>query len=82
MGPGFARAAPDGTSVEVLGTLAGGGLVTIAFVAWERRAAEPMLPRRLFTPRAFSAASAAIFCTSAAASQDARECLREAPASP
>lgn len=49
------------TSAEVVGTLAGGALLAIAFVAWQRRAREPMLPPRLFRSRAFSASNAASF---------------------
>jgi MFS family permease len=42
------------TSVEIVGTLvAGCGLLT-AFVCWERRAAEPMVPLRLFSTREFA----------------------------
>jgi EmrB/QacA subfamily drug resistance transporter len=43
-------------SLEVVGALAVGALLVAAFVAWELRAAEPMLPMRLFRSRAFSAA--------------------------
>ena len=49
------------TSAEVIGALAGGLLLTIAFVSWELRAAEPMLPMRLFRSRALSSGNAAIF---------------------
>jgi MFS family permease len=35
----------------------------VAFIAWELRAAEPMLPMRFFRSRAFSAGNAAIFLT-------------------
>jgi EmrB/QacA subfamily drug resistance transporter len=45
-------------SVEVVGTLAAGVLLTLAFVAWERRAKAPMLPLRLFRERAFSLGNA------------------------
>jgi EmrB/QacA subfamily drug resistance transporter len=48
-------------SIEVVGALAAGVLLTIAFVAWELRAVEPMLPMRLFASRAFSYANAATF---------------------
>ncbi len=47
------------TSPEILGALALGGLLLAAFVLWERRTAEPMLPMRFFGNRAFSAANAA-----------------------
>jgi EmrB/QacA subfamily drug resistance transporter len=50
-------------SVEVLGALIGGAALLAAFVAWELRAREPMLPMRFFRSRAFSAGNAAIFMT-------------------
>jgi EmrB/QacA subfamily drug resistance transporter len=50
-------------SFEVVGTLAAGVLLTIAFVAWELRTREPMLPMRFFRSRAFSAGNTAIFFT-------------------
>jgi MFS family permease len=50
-------------STEVVGALIAGVLLTIAFVAWERRAREPMLSLELFRSRAFSAGNAAIFLT-------------------
>ena len=52
-------------SAEVLGTLAGGAVAAVAFAAWERRAAHPMLPARLFRSPAFSAGNAAIFTINA-----------------
>jgi EmrB/QacA subfamily drug resistance transporter len=48
-------------SAEVIGTLAAGVLLVIAFVAWERRAAEPMIPMELFRSKAFAAGNLAIF---------------------
>jgi predicted MFS family arabinose efflux permease len=48
-------------SVEVLATLAGGALLLAAFVAWQLRAPQPMLPMGFFRSRAFSAGNAAIF---------------------
>ncbi len=48
-------------SVEVIATLALGALLTVAFVVRERRAAEPMLPMRMFASRPFSAGNAGIF---------------------
>jgi EmrB/QacA subfamily drug resistance transporter len=48
-------------SLEVVGSLAGGLLLAAAFVAWELRAYEPMLPMRFFRSRAFSAGNVAIF---------------------
>jgi EmrB/QacA subfamily drug resistance transporter len=41
----------------ILGTLFGGLLVFAAFLAWERRAPQPMLPLRLFRLRNFSFAN-------------------------
>jgi EmrB/QacA subfamily drug resistance transporter len=48
-------------SVEVVETLAAGALLVLAFVAWEMRASEPMIPMSFFRSRAFSAGNAAIF---------------------
>ena len=48
-------------SFEVTGSLAAGALLAAAFVAWELRAPEPMLPMSFFRSRAFSAGNAAIF---------------------
>jgi hypothetical protein len=48
-------------SAETLSTLAAGGLLAVAFVAWELRAWTPMLPMRLFRSRSFSAGNASIF---------------------
>jgi EmrB/QacA subfamily drug resistance transporter len=53
-------------SVEVIASLIVGALLVAGFVAWERRAREPMLPMRFFRNRAFSAGNAAIFLTFAA----------------
>jgi EmrB/QacA subfamily drug resistance transporter len=50
-------------SAEVVGSLAVGAMLVAAFVAWERRAREPMLPMHFFRSRAFSAGNAAIFFT-------------------
>jgi EmrB/QacA subfamily drug resistance transporter len=50
-------------SPEVVGSLAAGALLVAAFVAWELRAREPMLPMHFFRSRAFSAGNAAIFFT-------------------
>jgi EmrB/QacA subfamily drug resistance transporter len=46
---------------EVTGALAAGAALTAAFVLWERRAAEPMLPMRYFRAPAFAAGNAAGF---------------------
>jgi EmrB/QacA subfamily drug resistance transporter len=48
-------------SPEVLVALALGALFSLAFVLWELRAREPMLPMRLFRSRRFSAGNVAIF---------------------
>jgi EmrB/QacA subfamily drug resistance transporter len=47
------------TSPQIVGSFAVGALFLAAFVAWELRAAEPMLPMRFFRDRAFSAANGA-----------------------
>ncbi|MDB5076971.1 MAG: drug resistance transporter, EmrB/QacA subfamily, partial [Chloroflexi bacterium] len=46
-------------SLEVVAALAIGVLLAVAFVAWELRAREPMLPMRFFRSSAFSAGNAA-----------------------
>jgi EmrB/QacA subfamily drug resistance transporter len=48
-------------SREVVGSLVAGALLAVAFVAWELRAREPMLPMQLFRSRAFSSGNAANF---------------------
>ncbi len=50
-------------SLEIVGALAAGVVLVVAFVAWELRAAEPMVPMRFFRSRAFSAGNGAIFLT-------------------
>jgi EmrB/QacA subfamily drug resistance transporter len=50
-------------SAEVIAALGLGALLIVAFVAWERRVPEPMLPMNFFRSRAFSAGNAAIFFT-------------------
>ncbi|HZD37557.1 MAG TPA: DHA2 family efflux MFS transporter permease subunit [Actinomycetes bacterium] len=49
------------TSAEVVASLTAGALLVVAFVAWELRAREPMLPMRFFRSRAFSSANATSF---------------------
>jgi EmrB/QacA subfamily drug resistance transporter len=49
-------------SVEVVATLVAGALLVVAFVAWEARTPEPMIPMSFFRSRAFSAGNLAIFC--------------------
>jgi EmrB/QacA subfamily drug resistance transporter len=61
---GLVRGNPAGWgSPEVVSSLAIGVVLVAAFIAWELRAAEPMLPMRFFRSRAFSAGNAAIFFT-------------------
>ena len=48
-------------SFEVVAALALGAALAVAFVAWELRAHEPMLPMRFFRSRAFSAGNAGVF---------------------
>ena len=43
------------TSTEILGTLIAGTLLLVAFVLWELRQEQPMLPMRFFRSRAFAA---------------------------
>ncbi len=45
------------TSTTVLGSIIGGAGLLAAFVAWELRTRQPMLPMRFFRSRAFSAVS-------------------------
>jgi EmrB/QacA subfamily drug resistance transporter len=52
-------------SLEVVGTLAGGLAALVAFLAWEARTGDPMLPLRLFSSRGFSLGSATNFLLSA-----------------
>jgi EmrB/QacA subfamily drug resistance transporter len=61
---GLVRGNPAGWgSFEVVGALVAGVVLVGAFVAWELRVREPMLPMRLFRSRAFAAGNAAIFFT-------------------
>jgi EmrB/QacA subfamily drug resistance transporter len=48
-------------SATVLGSASAGAVLLAAFVAWELRAAEPMLPMRFFGSRAFAATNGASF---------------------
>jgi EmrB/QacA subfamily drug resistance transporter len=45
------------TSPEVLGALAGGAVLLAAFVVWESRTPDPLLPLRLFRDRSFTVAN-------------------------
>src|SRR4051812_38911625 len=49
------------SSALVLGALSTGAVLMAAFVAWEQRAAAPMLPLRFFRSRAFSATNLVSF---------------------
>jgi EmrB/QacA subfamily drug resistance transporter len=51
------------TSAELIGSMVAGVALLGAFVAWEKRAPEPMLPIRLFRSRSFSAGNTAMFFT-------------------
>jgi EmrB/QacA subfamily drug resistance transporter len=48
-------------SGEVMSAIVGGLLLALAFVWWERRVAEPMVPLRLFASKAFLAGIASAF---------------------
>ena len=59
---GLVRVGESGWSDSLgLAGLAGGLAVLTGFVAWERRAASPMLPLRLFRVRTFAAANVTAF---------------------
>ena len=47
------------TSPSIVGALAGGAALLVAFVVWELRTPQPMLPMRFFRNRSFSAANGA-----------------------
>lgn len=49
--------------VETIVAAMAGALLLVAFVMWERRASEPMLPLEFFRSRSFSAGNTAIFMT-------------------
>jgi EmrB/QacA subfamily drug resistance transporter len=50
-------------SLQVVAALALGAALVVAFVLWELRARQPMLPMRFFRSRSFSSGNAAIFFT-------------------
>jgi len=59
---GLIRAGSEGWgSATAVGMLGSGALLAAGFVAWELRAADPMLPMHLFRSRSFSAANATAF---------------------
>jgi EmrB/QacA subfamily drug resistance transporter len=49
------------SSSEVVAAVVGGAILMVAFVLWELRASEPMLPMQLFRSARFSTGNAAIF---------------------
>ena len=56
------RAGQSGwTSAGILGCLAAGAVLLLAFAAWEQHASEPMVPLRLFRSRAFAVGNATTF---------------------
>jgi EmrB/QacA subfamily drug resistance transporter len=64
---GLVRASTSGWgSAEVVTALVLGSVLIAAFVYWESRAAEPMVPLRLFEIRAFAAGNATTFLMSGA----------------
>jgi EmrB/QacA subfamily drug resistance transporter len=57
---GLVNGNSDGwSSGQIVGALVAGVVLLAAFVAWELRAAQPMLPMRFFRNRAFAAANGA-----------------------
>jgi EmrB/QacA subfamily drug resistance transporter len=57
---GLVNGNSDGwASTQIVSALVAGAVLLAAFVAWELRATEPMLPMRFFRDRAFSAANGA-----------------------
>jgi EmrB/QacA subfamily drug resistance transporter len=59
---GLVRAGAIGwTSREVIAALLGGGAFIAAFLVWEHRTPEPMLPLKLFRSRTFAGANAVSF---------------------
>ena len=57
---GLVNGNSDGwSSPSIVGAIAAGAALVAAFVAWELRAREPMLPMRFFRDRAFAAANGA-----------------------
>ena len=59
---GLVRAGDTGwSSPEIVGCLAAGAVLLAAFIAWEHRTPEPMIPLRLFRARDFAAGNATTF---------------------
>jgi EmrB/QacA subfamily drug resistance transporter len=48
-------------SAEIVGCLVAGAVLLLAFVAWERRVSEPLVPLRLFRSQAFALGNATTF---------------------
>jgi len=63
---GLVRTDVGWSSAQVITALSVGAVLITAFIAWERRVAEPMLPMRLLRIRAFSAANVTGFMSMAA----------------
>jgi EmrB/QacA subfamily drug resistance transporter len=64
---GLVRGNPAGWgSFEVAGSFVAGVLLAAAFVAWELRTRDPMLPMRFFRSRGFSAGNVSVFFSVAA----------------
>src|ERR1700761_4152440 len=53
-------------SPEIVTTLSAGAVLLVAFVAWEKRVAQPMVPLRMFGRRAFAIGNATTFFMSGA----------------
>ena len=49
------------TSAEIVSCLASGAVLLLAFVAWEKRVSEPMVPLHLFRSRAFAVGNVTTF---------------------
>jgi len=54
------------SSPEILGTMLAGSALLLAFLVWENRVAEPLVPLRLFRNRAFAMGNATTFFMSGA----------------
>jgi MFS family permease len=52
------------SSPEILGTLIGGSALLLAFVGWEHKALEPMVPMRLFRDQSFAIGNLTAFLMS------------------
>jgi EmrB/QacA subfamily drug resistance transporter len=62
---GLVNGNADGwSSLGILGPIAGGALLVVAFVAWELRTPSPMLPMQFFRDRSFALTNVASLCMS------------------